>query len=201
MAAVVGDAAVVETNPFRLRLFDGLTTSIGKRGYSATTVADIVRHARTSKRTFYDQFTSKEQCFLELLQAEIAIMAEDIRAAVDPEIGWHQQIRQAVEGYVSNIESHPAITLSWIRELPSLGEVARLVQRQGLEILTNLLIDLSSNPGFQRAKLPPLSPPMAVILVGGLRELVALAVEDSRPVREIIKPAVDASIALLGPRH
>jgi hypothetical protein len=42
---------------------------------------------------------------------------------------------------------------------------------------------------------------LAVILVGGLRELIALAVEDGRPAREIVEPAVDASIALLGPRH
>lgn len=199
VAPEVGRAAV--TDPFRLRLLDGLATSIRERGYRATTVADIVRHARTSKRTFYDHFASKEQCFLQLLQAEIEIMAEDIRAAVDPEADWHLQIRQAVEGYVGNIESRPAITLSWIRVLPSLGDVARPFQRHGLELLTNLLIDLSSSPGFQRANLPPLTAPLAVILVGGLRELVALAVEDGRPVREIVEPAVDASIALLGPRQ
>jgi hypothetical protein len=37
-----------------------------------------------------------------------------------------------------------------------------------------------------------------VILVGGLRELTALAVEDGHSVREIVEPAVDASVALLG---
>ncbi|WP_204081459.1 TetR/AcrR family transcriptional regulator [Mycobacterium riyadhense] len=201
MTALAGDAIQVEPDPFRRRLLDGLTASIRERGYRATTVADIVRHARTSKRTFYDQFASKQQCFLELLQVEIEVMAEDIRKAVDPEADWHDQIRQAVEGYVDNIESRPAITLSWIRELPSIGDVARPVQRHGLELLTNLLIDLSGSPGFRRANLPPLTAPLAVILVGGLRELVALAVEDGRPVRDIVEPAVDASVAMLGPRH
>ena len=201
MTAVAGEAVRVDTDPFRLRLLEGLTTSIGERGYRASTVADIVRHARTSKRTFYDQFSSKEQCFLELLRAETEGLARDIRAAVDPEADWHRQIRQAVEAYVGNIESRPAITLSWIRELPSLGEVARPVQRHGLQLLTNLLIELSDSPGFRRANLPPLTAPLAVILVGGLRELTALAVEDGRAVREIVEPAVDASIALLGPRH
>jgi AcrR family transcriptional regulator len=204
VTAVAGNADLadlVTADPFRLRLLDGLADSIRERGYRATTVADIVRHARTSKRTFYDQFASKEQCFLELLRVEIGQLAEDIRVAVDPEADWHQQIRQAVEGYVGNIESRPAITLSWIRELPSLGDVARPVQRQGLELLTNLLIDLSSSPGFRRANLPPLTAPLAVILVGGLRELVALAVEDGRPPREIVEPAVHASVALLGPRY
>ena len=44
-------------------------TSIVERGYRDTTVADIVRHARTSKRTFYEQFASKEECFIELLRS------------------------------------------------------------------------------------------------------------------------------------
>lgn len=193
-------AALAEPDPFRLRLLDGLVASIRQSGYRATTVADIVRHARTSKRTFYDQFASKEQCFLELLRLEIEVMAGDIRAAVDPEADWQLQIRQAVEGYVGSIEARPAIALSWIRELPYLGDDARPVQRQGLDLLTNLLIGLSSSPGFRRENLPPLTAPLAVILVGGLRELVALAVEDGRPPRDIVEPAVDASIALLGPR-
>ena len=192
---------VAEPDPFRLRLLDGLATSIGERGYRASTVADIVRHARTSKRTFYDQFASKEQCFLELLGTNIEKLAECIAAAVDPEADWHQQIRQAVEAYVGYIESRPAVTLSWIRELPSLGAVARPVQRRVLQRLSNLLIDLSASPGFRRADLPPLTPPLAVILLGGLRELTALAVEDGRSVREIVEPGVDASVALLGPRH
>lgn len=193
-------AAVPGVDPFRRRLLDGLADSIGEKGYRASTVADIVRHARTSKRTFYDQFTGKEECFLELLQADNERMAEDIRAAVDPDADWQHQIRQAVAAYAARIGARPAITLSWIRELPSLGPIARPVQRRGLQSLTTLLIDLSGSPGFRRADLPPLSPPLAVILLGGLRELTALAFEDGRDVREIIEPAVDASIALLGPR-
>ncbi len=199
-AAVLGDP-LAEPEPFRLRLLGGLATSIGERGYRASTVADIVRHARTSKRTFYDQFASKEECFLELLRTDIEKLGESIAAAVDPEADWQRQIRQAVEAYVGYIESRRAITLSWIRELPSLGAVARPVQRRGLQLLSNLLIDLSASPGFRRAGLPPLTAPLAVILVGGLRELTALAVEDGRAVRDIVEPAMDASVALLGPRH
>ncbi len=197
---VLGDP-LAKPDPFRLRLLDGLATSINERGYRASTVADIVRNARTSKRTFYDQFASKEECFLELLRADIEKLGERIEATVDPEADWQQQIRQAVEAYVGYIESRPAITLSWIRELPSLGAAARPVQRRGLHLLSSLLIDLSASPGFRRAELPPLTAPLAVILLGGLRELTALAVEDGRSVREIVEPAVDASTALLGPRH
>lgn len=205
-ASVVGDAQLVTDEAasapeaFRARLLDGLAESIGERGYRDTTVADIVRHARTSKRTFYDQFASKNDCLLELLEASNDDMIADIRAAVDPDADWRDQVRQAIESYVRTIESRPATTLSWIRELPALGEAARPVQRRGIGRLTDMLMDLSSSPGFQRADLAPMPRPLALILIGGLRELTAQTVEDDTDIRAITDSAVTASIALLGPR-
>jgi AcrR family transcriptional regulator len=200
-ASAAASNTPADNGPFRQRLLDGLAASITERGYRASTVADIVRHARTSKRTFYGQFGTKEQCFLELLHADVGKLAEDIRDAVDRDGDWQTQIRQAVEAYVDHIDAKPALTLSWIRELPSLDAAARPFQRRGMQLLTSLLMNLSDNPGFQTAGLPPLTRPKAVILVGGLRELTALAVEDGHSVREIVEPAVEASVALLGYRH
>src|SRR5271169_4813738 len=110
VAKDASSADPTDVDPFRQRLLDGLAGSITERGYRASTVADIVRHARTSKRTFYDQFPSKEQCFLELLHADVGRLGENIRDAVDPDADWQNQIRQAVEAYVSHIEAQPAIT-------------------------------------------------------------------------------------------
>jgi AcrR family transcriptional regulator len=185
-------------SPFRRRLLDGLAASIRERGYRDTTIADIVRHARTSKRTFYDQFTSKEQCFIELLWTGNQEMIERIRAAVDPDGPWQQQIREAIDAYVDDIESRPAVTLSWIRELPALGAGVRGLQRRGIAALTDLLIYLSDSPGFRRAHIRPLTRPMAVLVIGGLRELTALTVEDGRDPRDIVDTAVAACVAILG---
>ena len=69
-----------------------------------------------------------------------------------------------------------------------------------MQHLTDMLVDLTDSPGFRRAQLPPVSRPLALILLGGLRELTALLVEDDRDVRGIVEPAVTASMAILGPR-
>ena len=192
---VVADDAA---SPFRRRLLDGLTVSIGERGYRATTVADIVRHARTSKRTFYDEFSSKEECFVELLAAGNREMIIKIRTAVDPGADWRAQVRQAVNAWVSDIEERPAIQLSWIRELPALGHDVRELQRRGMAAVTDMFIDMSKNPGFRRAGIAPITRQMAVLLFGGFRELTALTVEDGADVRDIVETAVAASIAILG---
>jgi AcrR family transcriptional regulator len=184
-------------NPFRRRLLAGLAASIGERGYRDTTIADIVRHARTSKRTFYDHFSGKDDCFVELLWAGNQQLIAQIRAAVDPQAPWQRQIRQAIAAYVDDIESRPAITLSWIRELPALGANARGVRRRSMAALTDMLVELSTSPGFQRAGIPPVTRAMALLLLGGLRELTAETVEDGRDPRDIVETAVSASMAIL----
>jgi len=181
------------------RLLDGMTSSITERGYRDSTVADIVRHARTSKRTFYEHFTDKEQCLIELLRRTNADLIDGIRAAVVPEDPWQQQIRQAVGAYVTHIGSRPAITLCWIREAPALGAVARPLHRQAMGDLTDLLVTLTAHPGFARAGLAPMAPSVALILLGGLRELTAFFVEDGRDVTGIGEPAVAAATALVMP--
>ena len=185
---------------FRDRLLDGLAASIGERGYRDSTVADIVRHARTSKRTFYEQFANKEECLIELLRRNNDDLIANIQATVDPEAEWRHQIRQAAVAYVDHIGSRPAITLSWIREAPALGVVARPLHRVAMAALTDMLVDLTDSPGFRRAQLAPISRPLALILLGGLRELTALVVEDGRDVQDIVDPAIAAATAILGPQ-
>lgn len=198
MTTATGEpAAGTPVEPFRDRLLDGLTASIAERGYRDTTVADIVRHARTSKRTFYGHFDTKEQCFVELLRSNNEVLISGIREAVDPEADWELQIRQAVGAYVDHIVARPAITLSWIRELPGLGIAAMPLHRWAMDRLTDLLVDLTAGPGFIRAGIPVVARPLAVLLLGGLRELTALIVEDGGDLNGVLGPAVTASIALL----
>jgi AcrR family transcriptional regulator len=198
---------VTETAPadsgaraFRQRLLDGLADSISVRGYRDTTVADIVRNAKTSKRTFYGEFASKEECFVDLLRANNAALVVAIQSAVDPDAEWQQQILSAVDGYVGHIAGRPAITLSWIREAPALGAAALPLHRLAMEQLTDMLVVLTDSPGFRRAGLPPVSRALALILLGGLRELTAQVVEHGRDLHDITEPAATAATAILGPR-
>jgi AcrR family transcriptional regulator len=200
MATALADADPTSTQNFRRRLLDGLISSIEERGYRDTTVADIVRGAKTSKRTFYGEFASKEECFIELLRTNNDELIVGIRAAVNPDADWHIQIRSATSAYVDHISSRPAITLSWIREAPALGAAALPLHRAAMGSLVDMLVDLTDSPGFRRADLEPISRPLALILLGGLRELTALTVETGNDLQQIREPAVTAANAILGPR-
>lgn len=184
---------------FRARLLDALEDSIATDGYQKTTVADIVRRARTSRRTFYEHFASREECFVALLTAANAEQVRMIAAAVDPHAPWRDQVRQAVEAWIASGESRPELMLSWIRDVPALGATARDLQRDVLETFVVMVQAMTDTDEFHGAGVE-VSRPRAIMLLGGLRELTASTVENGGSMGDIAEEAVNASIALLAPQ-
>jgi AcrR family transcriptional regulator len=188
-----------DTSSFRQRLLDALEASIAEDGYPRTTVADIVRRARTSRRTFYEHFASREACFVALLTEANAEQIRQISAAVDPHAPWRTQVRQAIEAWISSGESRSSTMLSWIRDVPSLGDGARRLQRDVTEGFIEMVQALGDTDEFHAAGVGPVNRQRIIMLLGGLRELAAITVEEGGRMSDITEEAVDASIALLGP--
>jgi AcrR family transcriptional regulator len=193
-------AAESDAGKFRQRLLDALAESIAADGYPRTTVADIVRRARTSRRTFYANFSSKEDCFTALHTEGNADMIRQIYAAVDRAAPWQKQVRQAVEAWVATGESDPTLTLSWIRDVPAMGAASRRLQRDTMEAVIVMIQTLAESDVLRAAGVGPVSRERAIMLLGGLRELTAITVENGGRMRDITEEAVDSCIALLGPR-
>jgi AcrR family transcriptional regulator len=189
-----------DADGFRWRLLDGLAASIAEKGYQNTTIADIVRGARTSRRTFYESFSSKEACYIALLTAANTAMVHEISAAVDQTAPWPVQVRQAISAWIACAESEPAIMLSWIRDVPSLGSAARPLQRDMMETFIDMIQTLCDTGSWRAAGIGPVSRQLAIMLLGGLRELTASTVEDGGRISDVTEVATQASIALLGPR-
>jgi AcrR family transcriptional regulator len=198
-AAHPGAASTDPPAEFRRRLLEGMAAAIRERGFRDTTVADVVRLARTSRRTFYEHFTGKQDCYMALLRESNAGMISAIASAVDPHAPWDVQVQQAIGAWIGASESEPAITLSWIREIPSLGEEARQLQRDFLEGFVVLIETLTDNPELRAAGVRPVSRQVAIMLLGGLRELMATTVEDGGAISDITEVAVRATMALVGP--
>ena len=59
------DVRATATSIARARIFEGMASVVGERGYAATTISDVVRAASISRRTFYEYFQDKEDCFVE----------------------------------------------------------------------------------------------------------------------------------------
>jgi AcrR family transcriptional regulator len=64
----------------RQRLLGAMAEAVREDGLENVTVAAVVARARTSRRTFYEHFSDREECFLELFdlvgERLIALIAE-----------------------------------------------------------------------------------------------------------------------------
>lgn len=180
-------------NDHRERLIAAMAASVEERGYAETTVADVVRIARTSRRTFYEHFRDRADCFLALFDAINDQVIAAITAAVDPSEEWERQVEQALGAYLDAVVSRPALFQSFVRELPALGERGSEHQLAGIERFARQLVELveqgrREQPGLDAG---PLGLDEAIMIVGGVRELMVIAAQQGRDVREL-RPAIAA---------
>jgi AcrR family transcriptional regulator len=145
----------------------------------------------------FEHFDCREACFVALLSDANTVVIRQISDAVDPSAPWQKQVRQAIEAWISSAEARSALMLSWIRDVPALGAVARGLQRDALEQFIDMVGTLGATDEFRAAGVGPVTRPRIIMLLGGLRELTAIAVEEGGRMSDVTDEAVDASIALL----
>jgi AcrR family transcriptional regulator len=192
-------SAVREDRGHRERLIDAMAASIEEKGYRTTVVADVVRLARTSRRNFYEHFEDRDACFLALFDAVNADLIEQIAGAVQPDRPWEEQVDAAVAAYLDAVSSRPELWQSFLRELPALGHEGTARRRATIERFADLLVTLVESSRREQPELGarPLTKDMAIIIVGGLGELFAIASEQRRDVRELRPVAAQTVTAML----
>jgi AcrR family transcriptional regulator len=182
----------------RARLIAALAQSIEEKGYRDTTVADIVRIARTSRRTFYEHFADRGACFLALFEQVTQRKLELIAQAVDPSAPLEVQIERALDAYIDGISADPELQRSFVFELPGLSEAGAARQRQVTENYAALLVGLVEAARERHPEiLRPLSHDVALILVGGLRELLIVGVHHGRDPEELRAGSTEVVKAIL----
>jgi AcrR family transcriptional regulator len=181
----------------RERLLFGLQQSIEQKGYRDTTLTDVVRLAKASRRTFYLVFDTTDDALIALIEKIDDELIRELNRAVDARVGWRQQVAQAIEAYFAHVSRHPAVQLCTIRELPYLGEIAAPVIRRGNEAMVAVIHKLTDNAEFRRGGLAPSPRPLAMMIIGGLNELVADTLESGRDIMEETDLAIAATTALL----
>jgi AcrR family transcriptional regulator len=188
-----------QTPGHRERLIAAMAASIREKGYRETTVADVVRIARTSRRTFYEHFEDREACFLALFDATNDAMMEQIAAAVHPDEPLEQQVDRAIDAYIDGVTAEPALYRSFVRELPGLGQAGADRQLAVIERFAKLLVQLVESARREQPDVGAraLTMDTAVIIVGGLRELAVIALQDGRDVRDLRKSAGETVKAIL----
>ncbi len=61
-----------------------MARAVAAKGYADTTIADIVREAAVSRRTFYEHFATKTECLIALYEAASHLALQAVSEAFDP---------------------------------------------------------------------------------------------------------------------
>ena len=84
----------------RKRIAEAALSLFAGRGYTVTSVDDIVTRARVSKSAFYEFFESKEHCFRDLLAQEGGGLIHEVLADAATGRDHHERLRLGITRFV-----------------------------------------------------------------------------------------------------
>jgi AcrR family transcriptional regulator len=168
----------------RDRITGGLAAAIAEKGYATVTIADVVRHARVSKRTFYEHFADKEACFLALYSETTDELLELIaEAAVSAEGPWDERLGAAARAYFERVAGEPELIRAALLEIQAAGPRGRELRREVQRRYAEQLRSLSTAAAAEEPGISALTPALATAVVGGLNELMLEAAEAGQAAR------------------
>lgn len=182
----------------RRRLLAGMAQAVAHKGYGDTTIADIVREAGVSRRTFYEHFASKAECLLALYVSASEGGLRVLQQAINPGQPWHQQVEQALTAYLGSLASNPVLLRTLFVDILGLGPEGLVVRRAMHERMADFIVSVVAAGGVLTPG--PHTRVLAVALVGGVHELVLQAIEDQRggdllalvaPCSELVRAILD----------
>jgi AcrR family transcriptional regulator len=91
----------------RERLIAGLAAAVAEHGYNAVTITHITKAAKVSRRVFYENFESKEECFLAAFEVVLGHIRELAAEAVEGIPDWPHQAVAVARAVLAFFASEP----------------------------------------------------------------------------------------------
>ncbi len=156
----------------RERLIAGLAEAIAETGYSGTTIAHITRHAAVSRRTFYEHFSSKDECFVAAYDTVMEELRERVGAAFEgQEDDWPRAVKAGIAAMLGFLAAEPNLARLCMVEALVAGPV--VVERYDAAIRSFVPYFQSGRQGRSPEVLARLSPTTEEALVGGMMSLIS----------------------------
>lgn len=158
----------VVTKIQRDRLMRAMAKTIAEYGYQDTTVRRLLGRAGLSRRTYYELFEDKEDCFLaaydEVVDHVLGLVVEAYEEGGSPQ----ERIEHGLRAFLQFCADEPDIARMCIVEVLAAGQAARARRAETMARLTSLMEEALRELRGDR-KLSKLA---AQGLIGGVHELI-----------------------------
>jgi AcrR family transcriptional regulator len=123
----------------RARLFAAAAEVVSELGYSGMTAARVSARAGVSRKTFYDLFADREDCFLAVFDDTVTRIAAVAGPAFEGEGSWREGVRAGLLSVLQFIGDEPG--LGALVVVHALGAGPKVLQRraQWLETLNGIV--------------------------------------------------------------
>ncbi len=101
-----------------------MTEAVAERGFAKVTVADVIKRAGVSRETFYEQFRSKEDCFLAAVDGAAGLLAERLGEAFAEPAAPAERLDTVLRIYLETLAAEPAAARTFLIEVYAAGDAA-----------------------------------------------------------------------------
>jgi AcrR family transcriptional regulator/DNA-binding MarR family transcriptional regulator len=134
----------------RARILAGMVEVATGRGLANSTVAHVVSRCGVSRRTFYEIFEDREDCFLGALDDAVARAGEYVIGEYETAGRWRERIRGGLAGFLSFLDDEPAMGRLLVVESLAAGPKAMERRRRVLDRLISAVDEGRGEPGARR---------------------------------------------------
>jgi AcrR family transcriptional regulator len=170
---------VVEASQ-RERMLDAIVQAVADKGYAGATVADVVSRAGVSRKTFYEHFRDKEECFLAAYDEGVAILMDQVRTAGDEATNFFERMRARTRAYLTLLVEEPAFARAYLIEVFAAGDAALERRRQVHARFANFGRELNEEARREFPEMPEVPEEVFVAAFGAVNELLYTYVGEGR---------------------
>ena len=112
----------------RARIVAAMGELVRERGAGGVTIAYVVARSGVSRRTFYELFTDREDCFLAVFDIAVARAAESVLPAYEAPGKWRERVRAGLDAVLRFLDNEPE--LGYLCVVGALGSGERALERR-----------------------------------------------------------------------
>jgi AcrR family transcriptional regulator len=186
----------------RGRLICAIADVVAEKGYAATTVADVIELAGVSRKTFYEHFGDKEDCFLAAYDHGAKATYEAMIQAAEGLRDWREILDSVLTTWLEFLDADLAFTRAYMVEFWGAGDAARERWKLRRDRTGELMKTLHKLARKEDPSIARVSDTVVAAVVGGVnRVLISHVLSDNPAPLTTLKPELLRFIKLTLASH
>jgi AcrR family transcriptional regulator len=165
----------------RGRLICAIADSVAEKGYPDTSVADVIALAGVSRRTFYEHFSDKEDCFLAAYDEGAKATYDAMLEAAEGLDDWRLILDAVLTTWLEFLEADLAFTRAYMVEFWAAGDAARERWMLRRDRTGGLLKTLHKMARKEDPRIVEVSDTVVAAVVGGVNRVLISHVLEHKP--------------------